>query len=104
MSKLLNRCNVAMHPFGDEELSLGSLRTRAGVLADLDFSLGCFRIAQDHEVRHMIEQHRFYSRGIGWIDANLLATVALNDELRLWTRDKRLPKLAEDLALHASWV
>jgi len=102
LSRLLNIRTVAMHPFIVGELSLGSLRNRSKILADLDL-LPHVRTADTGEVRHMIEQHGFYSRGIGWIDANLLATVAINANLKLWSRDKPLRRLAEDLGLHVTF-
>ena len=101
MVNLLNSRSVAMHPFVVGELSLGSLRNRAKTLACLDL-LPHIPTASDNEVRHMIEQHGLYSRGIGWIDANLITTVAINNQVKLWTRDKPLRKIAEELGLHAS--
>ena len=38
-------------------------------------------------------------RGIGYIDAHLLAATALADPARLWTRDRRLTATARDLGL-----
>jgi hypothetical protein len=38
-------------------------------------------------------------RGIGYIDAHPVAAAALADPARLWTRDKRLVKVAADLTL-----
>jgi hypothetical protein len=37
--------------------------------------------------------------GIGYVDAHLLASVALAGQMRLWTRDKRLQAVATSLAL-----
>jgi predicted nucleic acid-binding protein len=36
-------------------------------------------------------------RGIGYVDAHLLAATALTESARLWTRDKRLSALAAEL-------
>ena len=38
-------------------------------------------------------------RGIGYVDAHLLASAALGGDTTLWTRDRRLAAVAEDLAL-----
>ena len=38
-------------------------------------------------------------RGIGYVDAHLLAAVALGGETRIWTRDKRLRTVADAIAL-----
>ena len=101
MNTLLNSRMIAMHPFIVGELSLGSLPNRTRTLADLDL-LPHIRAAHSSEVRHMIEQHALCSRGIGWIDVNLLASVAINHNLKLWSRDKPLRKIAEELGLHAA--
>jgi hypothetical protein len=39
--------------------------------------------------------------GIGWVDAQLLASVALGGTQGLWTRDARLQRAAEDLGMAA---
>jgi hypothetical protein len=44
--------------------------------------------------------HHLTGRGIGFIDAHLLVTTALQASARLWTRDKRLDSLAVDLHLN----
>jgi hypothetical protein len=58
-------------------------------------------MAQLSEVRHTIEARRFYSLGIGLTDAHLIASVFLNAPTLLWTRDKRLRRVAEGLGIHA---
>jgi hypothetical protein len=44
------------------------------------------------------QNDRLMGRGIGWVDANLLASVS-QDSAKLWTRDKRLNAIAQDLNL-----
>ena len=51
----------------------------------------------DDKVLYFIERHRLLGRGIGYIDAHLLAAASLSNSARLWTRDKRLGSLAADL-------
>ena len=41
-------------------------------------------------------------RGIGYIDAHLLASVALTGKAQLWTHDKNLASVADDLRLGLS--
>lgn len=43
----------------------------------------------------MIEKHCIFSMGIGYTDAQLLASVLLDRRTSLWTRDKRLKVTAE---------
>lgn len=90
-----------IHPFIIAELALGSLAQRTKTLALLDL-LPQVRLPHLSEVRLMIEARRLYSRGIGLIDAHLIASVFVNSPTVLWTRDKPLRKVAEGLGIHAS--
>jgi predicted nucleic acid-binding protein len=95
----LTRSSVLMHPFVVGELALGSLPNRVSLVRDLD-SLPQARVARTDEVRIMIETRSLYSRGIGFVDAHLLASVALTPNALLWTRDQRLRAVAKQLGLH----
>ena len=95
----LNRDNILMHPFVAGELSLGSLGQRQKTLAGLA-SLPVALVARPVEVNAMIERHILYGRGIGYIDAHLIASVLLTPEAVLWTREKRLRVVAESLKIH----
>lgn len=77
---------------------MGSLRDRAGVLSLLA-GLPQVDVATDEEVLDLVEQHKFFSQGVGYIDAHLLAALKLSPGTRLWTRDARLAKLATALGL-----
>ncbi len=101
LRKQLNDGNIVIHPFVIAELALGSLRQRANTLALLDL-LPQVRMPQLSELRLTIEARRLYSRGIGLIDASLIASVFLDPSTLLWTRDKQLRKVAEGLGIHAS--
>jgi predicted nucleic acid-binding protein len=101
LRKHLQDGNVVIHPFIIAELALGSLQERTKTLALLDL-LPQMRVAQLNEVRLMIEARSLYNRGIGLIDAHLIASVLINPPTLLWTRDKQLSKLAEGLGIHAS--
>jgi predicted nucleic acid-binding protein len=56
-------------------------------------------VATDDEVLFFIERQELMGRGIGYVDAHLLAAVALAGSAQLWTRDKRLRIVADDLSL-----
>ena len=88
---------VGMHPFVVGELACGNLRARAEVLVLLQ-SLPPIRMASESEVLYFIDTQRLMGRGIGYIDAHLLAASRLADAA-LWTRDKRLHTVAAELAL-----
>jgi predicted nucleic acid-binding protein len=97
----LNQGQILIHPFIIAELALESLEDRANTLALLDL-LPQIRIAQLNEVRLTIEARTLCSRGIGLVDAHLIASVFINPPTLLWTRDKQLRKVATDLGIHAS--
>ncbi|WP_345894257.1 hypothetical protein [Lichenifustis flavocetrariae] len=46
-----------------------------------------------------IDRFALAGRGIGYVDAHLLASTRLNVGSRLWTRDKRLAAVADQLKL-----
>jgi hypothetical protein len=60
------------------------------------------RVAQLAEVRKMIEAHSLFRRGIGLTDAHLLASALITPATQLWTFDKRLRAVAEELAVCAN--
>jgi predicted nucleic acid-binding protein len=101
MVKHLREGRIVIHPFVIAELALGSLRRRAETLALLDL-LPQVREAQLKEVRSMIEVRRLYNLGIGLTDAQLIASVLIDSPTLLWTRDKRLYKVAETLGIRAN--
>ncbi|MBI3560246.1 MAG: type II toxin-antitoxin system VapC family toxin [Gammaproteobacteria bacterium] len=98
LAALLNGSLVLMHPFVLGELACGNLRNRVEVLALLK-DLPRAAVATDEEMLFFIERHALMGRGIGYIDAHLLAAATLGDVVRLWTRDKRLRTVADTLAL-----
>jgi len=95
---LLDSAQVLCHPFVVGELACGNLRNRGEALT-LFGELPRVAVATDAEVLYFIEQHGLMGRGIGYIDAHLLAAVSLAGPARLWTRDKRLCAVATDLGL-----
>jgi predicted nucleic acid-binding protein len=100
MRSLMESGQVAVHPYVVAELALGSLHDRARTLAELD-KLTSVRIAYLTELRRMIEAHSLYSRGIGLMDAHLIASCLMTPGTRLWTRDKALQSVARNLGVLA---
>lgn len=94
---LLNAGRVLAHPFVIGELACGNLRRRRDVLSLLE-RLPQAAVASREEVLFFIEKKAIRGIGIGFIDAHLLASTAIATS-RLWTRDKRLRKVAANLAL-----
>jgi predicted nucleic acid-binding protein len=98
LAALLNAGMVLSHPFVIGELALGNLRQRETVLNALA-DLPQASVATDAEVLHFIERHALSGRGIGYVDAHLLAAVTLNAGAKLWTKDKRLHGVAVQFGL-----
>ena len=98
LAALLDAGMVLAHPFVIGELALGNLRQREIVLKALA-DLPPAGVATDAEVLHLIERHALSGRGIGYIDAHLLAAVKLTAGAELWTHDKRLHAAAAQLRL-----
>ena len=66
-----------------------------GLLQDLPAAVA----AEGAEVLGFVERHGLHGRGIGWVDAHLLAAVALTDGASLWTRDERLRAASQGAGL-----
>lgn len=94
----LNRDEVLTHPFVVGELACGNLRNRREIL-ELLGRLPSAPVATQEEVLKFIENRTLMRRGIGFIDVHLLASAALSDTARLWTKDKRLNQVARSLKL-----
>ena len=101
LSALLEASLVMTHPFVIGELALGNLSRRMFVLGALSDQPHA-TLATDAEVLHFIEQHALFGRGIGYVDAHLLAAVSLTSGAALWTHDKRLHGIADQLGLAAT--
>ena len=91
---------VAMHPHILGEIALGSLNNRRTMLSLLE-NLPQAPVATDREAQTFIERRGLFGRGIGHVDAHLLAAASLSPGLAIWTRDKRLMDVATDLNLLA---
>lgn len=92
LSRHLQDGEVFCHEFVIGELACGNLKNRGEVLSLLR-ELPLATVARNDEVLHLVESHRLFGKGIGWIDAHLLAATRLS-HAKLWTLDKRLGSLA----------
>ena len=97
LARALEDGRVLSHPFVIGEIALGSLKNRAEIIGLLS-ALPKATVATDEEVMAYIERFSLFGRGVGYVDAHLLASARLTGE-RLWTRDRRLRAVAEDLSL-----
>jgi len=94
----LGNTMVLSHPFVVGELALGNLSNRAEILSLLN-TLPKAWTARDSEVLHLVDSRQLMGRGIGLVDAHLLASVLLSQSTKLWTRDKKLQSVAAELDL-----
>lgn len=91
LRELLEAGEVVMHPMVLGELACGNLAHRPRTLRRLRH-LPALPQLPDSVVLEAIEVRRLWGKGIGWIDAHLVAA-ALVSGASLWTLDQRLAKL-----------
>lgn len=93
----LGRSRVVVHPFVVGEIACGTLSNRDETLSLLQ-QLRSVTVAEHDEVLSFIRTQKLFGRGIGYVDAHLLAAAAISD-CQLWTRDRRLLESAVSLGL-----
>ena len=98
LSALLEAARVLGHPWVRGEIALGSLSNRHEVL-ELLAALPQAQVATNSEVMGLIESRHLFGRGIGYIDAHLLAATLLTAGAALWTLDQRLAAAAKALGV-----
>lgn len=97
LRSLLIDGQVLCHPFIVGEIACGALRNRSEILALLP-ALPLVPMAEHEEVLRLIESRSLHGRGIGWIDAHLIAS-ALLSRSPLWTFDRKLGAVASSLGV-----
>ena len=100
LTALLEQNLVVMHPMVLGELACGNLQNRQELL-HLWQRLESLQTVNHDEALYFIEQAGLMGKGIGYVDVHLLASVALADSTKLWTRDKRLARIA--IGLTYAW-
>lgn len=89
LARLLDDGLVLGHPWVAGELALGHLVRRSEVIGLLG-ALPRAMVATPEEILTLVEHHQLHGIGIGYVDAQLLASTALTDGSTLWTADRRL--------------
>jgi predicted nucleic acid-binding protein len=95
LARLLEQEEVACHPFVIGELACGDLKSRDAILSLLD-ALPQTVVADPEEVLAFVGAHRLWGKGLGYVDAHLLAAALLGG-VPLWTADRRLAEAAASL-------
>jgi predicted nucleic acid-binding protein len=98
LQRQLLRNNITIHPFITTELALGSLPDRHKTIADLEL-LPQVKVAHINEVRSMIESQSLFRKGLGFVDAHLIAATLITPGMALWSRDKRLRSTAQAMGI-----
>jgi hypothetical protein len=88
---------ILMHPFVSGELACGNMKDRTALLTDLH-ALPAAVQASNEEVFQMLENHRVWGQGLGWVDMHLLASSLLSG-CRFWTLDKKLAETAQTMGV-----
>ena len=89
---------VLIHPLVAGEVLMGSIAFRGSIRAAFD-KLPAARLASHGEVMDLVDAHALFGRGIGFVDAHLLASARLTPDAMLATRDRRLAALARELGV-----
>ena len=96
LSALLDQNQVVMHPLVLGELACGNLQNRTQLLR-LWQSLASLPEVNHKETLYFIEGNKLMGKGVGYIDVQLLASVTINADTQLWTKDRRLAAIAREL-------
>ena len=100
LQQLLQDDQVVTHPFVRLELAMGSIVNRQKVLADLSL-LPQVPVATVEELFRLVELRKLYRRGIGLTDLQLICGALFDRSISIWTRDRRLGEVADELGLRA---
>lgn len=97
LDALLSRDEVHGHDFVYGELLIGDRGGRKEFLANYE-RMDQAPLVPYAEVVAFVRERKLNGRGIGWIDAHLLAS-ALVGRLKLWTADSPLATVATELGI-----
>ncbi len=97
LDRLLERDEAAGHDLVYGELLIGDAGGRSQFLNSYDLIHRVPDIGHA-DVATFVRSRRLHGKGIGWIDAHLLASALVADAY-LWTADKHLAGLAGELGI-----
>jgi predicted nucleic acid-binding protein len=97
LDELLGRDDVSGHDFVYGELLIGDKAGRKALLAEYE-RMDQAPVVPHADVVAFVRARKLHGRGIGWIDAHLLAS-ALVARLDLWTTDPALAPVAKELGI-----
>jgi predicted nucleic acid-binding protein len=97
LDRLLSNDEVLGHDFVYGELLIGDRGGRANLLAAYQAMRQAASVANS-EVIEFVRRRKIHGRGIGWIDAHLLAS-AIVAHSTLWTADRSLTAVAQNIGV-----
>jgi len=95
LMQLLDLEQVLAHPFVVGELACGNLANRKEIISLL-YALPFAPKADDDEILFFVERHKLMGRGLGLVDAHLLASSTIGGAF-IWTADRNLSLAAREL-------
>jgi predicted nucleic acid-binding protein len=101
LATLIGNDQLCTHPFVVAELACGYLPARQQTLLEFD-KLTALPTIRTADVRYMLETRGLFSKGIGFIDAQLVASCITTHGTQIWTIDGPLGRVAESLGLRAT--
>ena len=96
--RLLNDELVVSHEYVIAKLACGSLKSREDTIGYLN-ALVTLPTVSINELMILIESRALFSRGIGLVDVQLLASTLISPDTKLWTWDNRLHDVAAELGI-----
>jgi predicted nucleic acid-binding protein len=102
LDRLLALDEVCGHELVFGELLIGDRGGRRKLLTAYE-RISQVRLAPHDEVVEFVRHRDLHGRGIGWVDAHLLAS-ALAGRVKLWSADAALAEVAVELGLGISGV
>ena len=97
LDRLLSDDAVAGHEFVFGELLVGDRGGRERLLGSYE-RMEQVAAVPHSDVMEFVRARKLQGRGIGWIDAHLLAS-ALVGRVQLWTADRALDAMADELGI-----
>ena len=97
LDRLLSEDQVLRHDFVYGELLIGDRGARQKLLAEYSVMRQAAVVANP-EVVEFVRRRKINGRGIGWIDAHLLASAIVANS-RFWTADPPLAAVAQDIGV-----
>ncbi|MBA2353386.1 MAG: PIN domain-containing protein [Acidobacteria bacterium] len=97
VERLLSDGEAVGHEFVFGELLIGDRGGRRQLLDSYVLMVEA-PVVPHSEVVSFIRERKLYGRGVGWVDAHLLAS-ALVSRAMLWTADARLAAVANELGV-----